>query len=324
MAAHATRLWLVLIRQLPPQPNALRVKIWRRLNRLGAAAIKQSAYVMPLSVQFREDLSWTLKEIRGGGGDRSLSEVRFVEGLTDDQIVSLFQKARKADYEKIIQDANLLLAEWSDDAIDLRDPAVKASAQVNKLHRRLDDAIQIDFFRSSERGTAEMLIKDLEARLSGNPSAPDPAGSTSEEFKGKTWVTRKDPFVDRIACGWLIRRFVDEKANFKYVDTNAYTPNQGELRFDMFEAEFTHEGGQCSFEVVTRLLGLQDEGLTALAQVGHDIDLKDNKYGRAETEGLCALLTGLAASQPDDDTRMNLGIQRIENLYAYFSRQKGS
>jgi len=324
MAVRTPTLWLLLIHQLPPQPNALRVKIWRRLHRLGAVAIKQSVYVMPLSEQSREDLSWTLKEIREGGGDGSISEVRFVEGLTDDQVVSLFQKARRADYEKIIRDANLLMAAWSDGAIDLRDPAVKAPMQANKLQRRLDDVIQIDFFHASERGTAEMLIKDLAARSSGVPSDPKLTDRPIEAFKGKTWVTRKNLFVDRIACGWLIRRFIDQTATFKYVDADTYTPSRGEVRFDMFEAEFTHEGERCSFEVMIQRLGLQDEGLVTLAQVIHDIDLKDDKYGRAETQGLSALLSGLAASQNDDDTRMHLGGQFIDNLYAYFSRQKGN
>jgi hypothetical protein len=315
--------WLILMHQLPPQSNALRVKIWRRLQRVGAVAIKQSVYVMPFSAQSREDLSWTLKEIREGGGDGSVSEVRFVEGLTDDQIVSLFRDARKADYEKIIQDANGLLAEWSSGNVDPHDPAVKAAAQVNRLQRRLDEVTRIDFFEASQRGTAEMLIKDLTARLSGGASEPERSENPIEELKGKTWVTRKNLFVDRIACGWLIRRFVDEDAVFNYVDADTYMPKKGELRFDMFEAEYTHEGDRCTFEVMIRRLSLQDEGLAPLAQVIHDIDLKDNKYGRAETEGLQALLTGLAACQPDDDTRMNLGMQLIENLYAYYSRQKG-
>ena len=307
MAADKQTIWLVLIHQIPPKPDALRVKIWRRLQQIGAVAIKQSVYVMPLSEESREDLSWTLKAIREGGGEGSISEVRFVEGLTDDQVVALFQNARQTDYEKIIQDANLLMAAWSEGTIDLRDPAVKAPMQVNKLQRRLNDIIQIDFFQAAERGTAEILIQDLAARLSGPPSDPERAGRPIEAFKGKTWVTRKNLFVDRIACGWLIRRFVDATARFAYVDADTYTPSRGELRFDMFEAEFTHEGERCSFEVMIQRLGLQDEGLEALAQVIHDIDLKDSKYGRAETEGLSALLTGLAASHDDDDARMLLG-----------------
>jgi hypothetical protein len=143
-------------------------------------------------------------------------------------------------------------------------------------------------------------------------------------LKGKVWVTRKNLFVDRIACGWLIRRFVEKTAVFKFVEADNYTPDPGEIRFDMFEGEYTHEGDQCTFEVMIRRLGLQDRGVVVLAEVVHDIDLKDARYHRPETQGLEALLTGLAASQPDDDQRMTQGMQLMENLYAYFQRKRGS
>lgn len=324
MASKKPKKWLILIHQIPPKPDALRVKIWRRLQQIGAVAIKQSVYVMPFSDQSREDLSWTLKEIVDGGGDGSISEVRFVEGLTDDQVISLFQNARKSDYDKIIQKANLLLADWSTGKIDPQDPAAKASAQVVKLQRQFDSTVGIDFFLAPERGTAEILIKDLVVRSSGDPTDSLPPTDGLDELKGKVWVTRKNIFVDRIACGWLIRRFVEETAIFKYVDSETYTPSPNEIRFDMFEGEYTHEGDRCTFEVMVKRLGLPDWGLSTLAEVIHDIDLKDNKYNRSETNGLIALLTGLAASEPDDDKRMTQGIQLIENLFAYFQRQKGN
>ena len=145
----APKKWLVLIHQIPPKPDALRVKIWRRLQQIGSVAIKQSVYVMPVSEQSREDLSWTLKTIVDGGGDGSISEVRFVEGLTDLQIVSLFQNARKADYEKIVQDASLLIAEWSSGKSNPLDPAIKTPAQVAKLQRQFDNVVSIDFFQNA-------------------------------------------------------------------------------------------------------------------------------------------------------------------------------
>ncbi len=147
MASVEPKKWLLLIHQIPPKPNALRVKIWRRLQQVGAVGIKQSVYVMPLSEQSREDLSWTLKEIVEGGGDGSISEARFVEGLSDEQVLALFHKARKSDYEKLIQDASALLAEWSSGGSDPRDPATKGSGQLSRLQRRLNDIAAIDFSR---------------------------------------------------------------------------------------------------------------------------------------------------------------------------------
>ena len=316
------RKWLLLIHQIPPSPNALRVKIWRRLQQVGAVAIKQSVYTMPFTEQSREDLSWTLKEIIAGGGDGSISEARFVEGLTDEQVVALFQNARKSDYEKIIQDARLLLADWSCGQNDLQDPVMKGPALVSRLQRRLDKVAAIDFFQASGRETAEILLRDLAGCLSGQASAVTAVRDGRDNLKGKIWVTRKNIFVDRIACTWLIRRFVDNAAVFKYVDATAYTLQPGELRFDMFDGEYTHEGDRCTFEVMIQRCRLQDPALVPLAEVVHDIDLKDAKYDHAETDGFNALLTGLVASQPNDDQRMTEGFRLFENLYAYFQRRK--
>ncbi len=322
MAPEDPEKWLVLIHQLPPKPDALRVKIWRRLQQIGAVAIKQSVYVMPYSEPSREDLSWTLKQIIDGGGEGSISEVRFVEGLNDQQIISLFQNARKSDYEKMIQEANHLLAVWSSGNIEPKHPAAKANAQVEKLQRQFESITAIDFFETPERGTANLLIKDLAARSSGDETGAVASTEAMDELKAKVWVTRKNVFVDRIACGWLIRRFVDQGATFKYVDSDTHTRGPGEIRFDMYEGEYTHEGNRCTFEVMVRRLGIQDQGLNALAEVIHDIDLKDNRYDRSETNGLSALLTGLAASEPDDEKRMARGAQLMENLYAFYQRQK--
>lgn len=322
MATAEPEKWLLLIHQIPPKPNALRVKIWRRLQQVGAVAIKPSVYVMPLSEQSREDLSWTLKEIVASGGDGSISEVRFVEGLSDGQVLALFHKARQSDYEKLIQEADALLAEWSTGQCDIRNPAAKATTQLSRLRRRLDDIVSIDFFQTPERATAERHLKELRNRLAGQPSGGSDAPEGPADLMGKTWVTRVNVFVDRIACGWLIRRFVDKAAIFKFVSGLHYAPKPNEVRFDMFDGEYTHEGDRCTFEVMVRRLQIQDHALGPLAEVVHDIDLKDGKFGRSETDGLNALLTGLVAAHPDDDLRMSEGLRLFDNLYAYYQRQE--
>ncbi len=313
--------WLLLIHQIPPKPNTFRVKIWRRLQKIGAVAIKQSVYAMPVSDQSREDLSWTLKEIMDGGGDGSIFEALFVEGLTDDQIISLFQNARKADYEKIILEANGLLLDWSSAEGEKALP-FKRSVQLSRLKARLDETIAIDFFQVSERGTAEILFKELEKTVHGRNPVKNASNVETENLKDKTWVTRKNIFVDRISCGWLIKRFVDENAVFKFASPSRYTLKTGELRFDMFDGEFTHEDDKCTFEVMIERLNLKDKALNLMAEVIHDIDLKDAKFGRMETQGIKALLTGLVAVTPDDHLRMKEGFAMFENLYAYFHRNK--
>ena len=316
--------WLLLIHQIPPKPNYLRVKIWRRLQQVGAVTIKQSVYALPFSEQSREDFSWILKEIMEGGGDGSISEARFTEGLNDEQVVAMFHAARRGDYEKLIQEANQLLGEWNLGRSDPRDPAVKGPAQVARLRRRLEEIMAIDFFQAPEQGAAGLLLKDLTAQLSGEAATVGAGQEEWADLRGKVWVTRANIYVDRMASAWLIRRFVDDRAEFKFVSDSPYVAGPGELRFDMFDGEFTHQGDRCTFEVMVGRLGLQDRALGAMAEIVHDIDMKDRKYGRSQTEGFQALLTGLAASHPDDQERLAAGLSLYENLYAYFRRGKGA
>jgi hypothetical protein len=319
MTDTASKKWLLLIHQIPPKPNALRVKIWRRLLQVGAVAIKPSVYVMPLTEQSREDLSWTLREVIDGGGDGSISEVRFVEGLTDDQIITLFQNARRSDYEKIIHEANLMLGNRSGKESAAPPPA-KGPIRFYRLQRQLDVVAAIDFFRTPERTTAEIVLKKLKDRLSDPSSAGTSSMESLGNLTGKTWVTRENLFVDRIACGWLIRRFMDPSAAFKYVAGPRHSPGPDEIRFDMFDGEYTHEGDRCTFEVMIQRFQLVDRTLAPMAEVVHDIDLKDDKYGRGETTGFNALLTGMVSSQPEDERRMAEGFKLFDALYAWCRR----
>jgi hypothetical protein len=91
--------WLLLIHQLPPQPAYFRVKIWRRLQAMGAVAVKGAVYTLPFDDQTQEDFRWLVQEIVAGGGEATLCEARFIDGLSDQQVRALFDAARDADYE---------------------------------------------------------------------------------------------------------------------------------------------------------------------------------------------------------------------------------
>jgi len=323
MASEEGRTWLLLIHQLPPRPNALRVKIWRRLRQVGAVAVKQSVYAMPLSGQGREDLGWILQEVVAGGGEGSLSEARFVAGLDDGQIIAQFHVERNADYEKILQDCEDLKMEWSSDSIDPRDPEHKGPARLARLRRRLEEVRAIDFFQAPARAATEDRLRELAGMLAA-PPAPVRGAGAPVGLRGKVWVTRQDVFIDRLACGWLVRRFVDAAATFKFVAAEAYATGANEIAFDMFEGDFSHEGELCTFEVMIRRLGLDDPALIPLAEIVHDLDLKDNQYGHAETAGLHALLSGLTTALADDDTRMAEGVRLFDNIYAFFQGQRAA
>jgi hypothetical protein len=145
---------------------------------------------------------------------------------------------------------------------------------------------------------------------------PQKAALRRDEYRGRTWVTRAGIKVDRMASAWLIRKFIDPAATFKFVPAKGYQPAPGELRFDMFEAEFTHEGELCTFEVLVQRFGLADPALRAIAEIVHDIDVKDAKYGREEAPGIGQLVAGIAAAHPDDEARLARGAALFDDLHA--------
>jgi hypothetical protein len=317
--------WLLLIHQIPPKPDYFRVKIWRRLQRLGAVAIKNSVYVLPKNDQAQEDFQWLLREIVEGGGEASLCEARFVEGLADDQVEALFQAARGAEYGQIAEEARRL-AEIPLPTGQIEETRrTQLEIDLARLKRRLAEVVAIDFFGALGREAAEGLVSGVEARMTGKNSmlGPDRARTFQrEDVLGKTWVTRKGIHIDRMASAWLIRRFIDSDARFKFVPPKGYKPLPGELRFDMFEAEFTHEGDRCSLEVLIERTGVNDPALSLIAEIVHDIDLKDSKFGRQETIGIERLIAGIAMSHKDDETRMARGAAVFDDLYEYFKRKR--
>jgi hypothetical protein len=307
--------WLLLIHQIPPKPAYFRVKIWRRLQAIGAVAIKNSVYVAPKTDETQEDFEWLLREIVKGGGDASICEARFVDGLDDDHVEGLFNAARESDYRQIADEAR---------AIADRDPPGDGGAQtemeVARLQRRLGTVTSIDFFGASGREIAEGIVSELDRRVHAR-TARVSRSTRPDELRGRTWVTRKGVHIDRIACAWLVRRFVDPDAPFKFVPARGYRPDPAEVRFDMFEAEFTHAGDRCTFEVLVGELGLDDPALGPLAEIVHDIDLKDGKFGRAEVAGIESLIAGLAVAHRDDEERLARGGAVFDALYEYFRRK---
>ena len=316
------RSWLLLIHQLPPEPAYLRVKVWRQLQSVGAVSLKNSVYALPSRDDTREDFQWLLRTILAGGGEGTLVEARIVDGFTDQELEALFQAARDADYQAIAEEARALAASL-DKPKKGKDPVPEAQTAVRRLRRRLAATFALDFFSASGRETADGLVSALETRLSARLSVPESAApSPAAAFKGRTWVTRQGVHIDRIACAWLIRRFIDAEATFKFVAGKNYAPVPGELRFDMFEAEFTHEGDRCSFEVMLERFGLRDAALNAIGELVHDIDLKDEKFEREETTGLAHMIVGLCMSERDDETRIARGGQLFDYFYDYFRRKR--
>jgi hypothetical protein len=313
--------WLLLIHQLPPQPAYLRVKIWRRLQAMGAVAIKGAVYALPLNEQTQEDFRWLAREIVGSGGEASLCEARFVEGLSDQQVRALFDGARDADYEAVHKEAGSLADEW----VAQPERRAEGGKQVARLRRQLTQIAAIDFFGANGRQAAEAALAALEARLAETDVGPEDSATSGEGLgglRGRTWVTREGVHVDRIASAWLIRRFIDPEARFEFVPGKRRASRPGEVRFDMYEAEFTHEGDKCTFEVLLERARLDDPALQAIGAIVHDVDLKDGKFGREETAGVAGVIGGIVLAHPDDEQRCVRGAAVLDDLYQYFRNKK--
>jgi len=315
--------WLFLLHQLPAKPAYARVKVWRRLQSLGAVTVKNAVYALPDNSESREDFAWLAKEITESGGEALVCEAELVEGLTDEALRATFVGARNEDYERIATEARLLAERLDEEPSDA--VAADVAAQAVRLRRQLLETRAIDFFGADGRDAADRSVADLDARLQEgsvmSDQAPLPQTPGADALRGKVWVTREAVQIDRIASAWLVRRFIDPAARFKFVPGRAYLPRAGEVRFDMFEGEYTHEGDRCTFEVLLQRAGLHDDALAAIGEIIHDIDLKDGKYGREETAGIRIVMSGIAAGKRDDEERLTRGGAVLDDLYQSMKTQ---
>jgi hypothetical protein len=315
--------WLLLIHQIPPKPNYFRVKIWRHLQKLGAVGMKNSVYALPSNEEAQEDLNWVLREIVEGGGDASLVEARLIEGLNDEQVKEMFRAARDADYQAVGEEVRQLARSLPRKGEVAEERRGEMQGAVARLQKRMADIAAVDFFHARSREAVGGLLKELEERLAERPPDKETGPAPPlEKPRRATWVTRTGIHVDRMASAWLIRRFIDPEAKFKFVSAREYRHQHGELRFDMFDGEFTHQGELCTFEVLLARFEITDAALRPIAEIVHDIDLKDEKYGRADNPGFEHLINGIAMAHPEDAVRLQRASAVLDDLYEYFKRKR--
>ncbi len=318
--------WLLLLHQVPTKPDYLRVKVRRRLQRIGAVALKNAVYILPNTEGPAEDFAWLLREIVAEGGEGVCCAASLVAGLVDAEIEAMFQRDRDAEYAEI----TAVAAQFARGTVAPDSggppagaprggapPAGAAPVELARLRRRLSEVIAIDYCGAPGRAEAEAALAAAEARV--QPAPPALAAEFCERPASRTWVTRRGVGIDRIASAWFIRRFIDSAATFTFVAPRGYRPAPDELRFDMYDAEYTHEGARCTFETLLARFGPADPALVVVSEIVHDIDLKDAAFGRAETTGVAALIAGLTAITPDDTARLARGAELFDALYAALS-----
>jgi hypothetical protein len=303
------RSWLLLLFRLPATHKTARVAIWRKLQKSGAIQIKTSTYLLPDTPAQYELFQWLAKQVTDYGGDSTLIRARQIEGLSDAKIIGLFNAARDADYAAIA------------DAIHRLSPRPSKRERVSpdglERFRKTFRAIRaIDFFDAPKAHVAESLLE----RLAGDTGLkrPEMPRLDRAKFRARTWVTRPRPEIDRVACAWLIRAFIDPEAGFKF----AAEPDSisGAIPFDYGQGEFSHHGEDCTFETLLARFGIADKALRKISEMVHDADLEDEKFQRPECVGLDQILKGWAKEGATDEEILARGSACFDGLYAFLRR----
>jgi hypothetical protein len=304
-----THKWLVLTFQLPARPTAVRMRVWRQLQRLGAVAVKGGAYVLPNTPQTREDFEWLRAEIAAARGDAALFAADPVDPGAAAALADQFRAAREAEFAALARDA---AAARKKRAVDPR--------ELRQFGERLARLQSIDFFGAASADTAAQAVARAAQRQGGHmpTSATTPAPRLRPaDYRTRVWVTRPRPGIDRFASAWLVRRFVNPHARVVFAAdaTAARRDYPKAIPFDMYGVELGHQGGDCTFETLIRRFGLRARGLDALARLVHAVDVKDDRFVVAEAAAVHRLVEGLRRQHADDDVLLERGIEMIDALY---------
>jgi hypothetical protein len=306
----AVQSWLLLLFSLPATHKTARVAIWRKLQKSGAIQIKTSTYLLPDTPAQYELFQWLAKQIIDYGGDSTLIRAQQIEGLPDAKIIALFNTTRDNDYAAVAEQARKLSPARSK-------PNQKGFAgRLEKLRRDFRNIREVDFFAAPKGYVAESLLERLE-----KPGASKPGPATrlkASQFQRRTWVTRPRPEIDRVACAWLIREFIDPKAIFKFAADAESIP--GGIPFDYSHGEFSHHGDDCTFETLLARFGIADKAARKIGEMVHDADLEDEKFQQREGIGLDRVFKGWAKRGMPDDEILVRGAACLDGLYAFLRR----
>lgn len=311
--------WMVFSYSLPSKSSSSpRVALWRRLRRIGAISLKGGINVLPARDECIEAFQWLAQEVQQAKGEALIMQVERFEGLADEEIIELFRTAKSEEYQEIeTQAIELEKALGGNSRLEERSSLLETLEKLRKQHSEI---ARVDFFDCPDGQRVTTILNRVAQALSASVSAAVEIPHTAiAQYQDKQWVTRPRPYIDRLACIWLIRRFVNPNAVIRY----AHEIAPDEVAFEMKDATFGHCGNLCTFEVMTATFGLNNPGIQAVGEIVHEIDLRDRQYARPETAGIDALLQGWFLANLSDAELENCGIKLFEGLYAVFSQQQG-
>ena len=312
--------WYLFIHQLPPRPLYLRAKVRKLLSQAGALPLKDSVYVLPFRPEARPRLE-EIARVASKGGVAFLWQGQLLDKERDEELIAAFREARDLEYAALVE----RVGEWTDELTrrsGQAPPEGRLRFRLGHAKRRLEQITQNDFFEAPGRARAEGALERLEERLQP-PSKIPTKTARLPDLIGRTWVTRRGIQIDRIASAWLIRRFIDEDARFRFIDIHEERARPGELTFDMVGGDYTHEEDRCTFETLVKRTGIKDPQLSRVAEIIHEIDIKDGKFERPEARGVEQLVRGLLSAHALDERRLDRGFAMLDDLYRSFRHQLG-
>ena len=319
-----SRGWLLFFYSLPSKPVGNRMKIWRKLSRIGAVPFKGSGHILPDNEENHEYFQWLVSEVTSRGGEGAFVRVDRIESMTEKELITLFDQNREKEYRPVEEGVEALERRIGNSkktgAAENRKKLVK---DFNRLLKEFEMIRKVDFFLSKKGATLEVRLKGINKEITslsrGEIKKPEKlmVQKDRKDYQRRTWITRKRPYVDRMASAWLIRRFIDPKAVFKFVEEDEIVnPEEGPVTFDLKNGEFTHQGDLCTFEVMIRVFGFKDSALKKMAQIVHEIDLKDEKHPAPEAQGIEEILKGIRKTGRNDLEILEKGLALFEMLYA--------
>ena len=296
--------WLLLVFSLPARSASQRVEIWRKLRKYGMLALRSSGHILPNTPANQERMEWLATAIRAYKGQASVLHVQAFDDLPEEGLKQLFIEARSREYQKLLHEAKKLVALSS---------SGRNNRQLNRIRRRFLELQDIDFFGNPLRSKVESLLAQVDG--SAMPHAGRTAKRKFREYINRIWITRPRPGIDRVSSAWLIRRFIDPKARFVFShEPQTYSDA---IPFDVFGPQgFGHRGSDCTFETLSKQFAIRDGKVKRIAEIIHDADLGDEKFGRIEGRGLDQVLNGWARQELPDDELLHRGMELIEGLYA--------
>jgi hypothetical protein len=291
----------LLVFSLPAKRASQRVEVWRKLQRNGTLPLRSSGHVLPNSAANQEKLEWLAETIRSYKGHASVVQVQAFDDLPDARLRQLFLEASSLAYDRLARELKKV--------VSLPHPQ-RPARQLSRLRRRFQEIAATDFFANPLRTRLEAALERADEVEAISPKRK----AKATQYRNRVWITRPRPGIDRVSSAWLIRRFIDPKARFIFGDDPAARAEA--VPFDMFSARgFGHRDQDCTFETLCREFAIRDGRVRRIAQIIHDADLGDEKFGRVEGAGLDQVLEGWAKQEVSDDELLHRGMELIEGLY---------